>query len=139
MIKDSKERTEYYKQRNKNIVKFRVSAHEKTLLDIAMKEDGWENISGYVKYRLFGINPKTKLKKKIVSTQNKDNVRTYLSNLIQEHDMKIEIISSHLQSQCNNVFNERQTRSFYANILKEIFKMQDELKFMQQILSEQND
>ena len=38
-----------------------------SLLEIAMKNEEWENVSGFIKYKLFGWNPQYKIEKIIKS------------------------------------------------------------------------
>ena len=105
MIKDPKERTEYYKQRNKNIVKFRVSAHEKTILDIAMKDEGWENVSGYIKYKLFGASTDDKIQK-IVKGKRMKEISILLFNEMKQLNEQLEFINYRYNKDMEQLFRE---------------------------------
>lgn len=65
-MKDTEEtrkenKREYLKGANKNIVGLRMTPDEKALLLVKMKEEGWENVTGYIKFKLFGIDPEKEI------------------------------------------------------------------------------
>ena len=47
---------EYYKGKNKTKLDVRLTASEHVLLVGQMKEEDWANLSGYIKYKLFGLD-----------------------------------------------------------------------------------
>ena len=64
MIKDQEDRQEYFKIKDKTqVVRFRLNEYEQRLLQAAMRREGWQNISGYIKYQLFGMNSKIEYEK----------------------------------------------------------------------------
>ena len=66
MIKEQEDRQEYFKIKNKTqLVNFRLNEYEQRLLQAAMRREGWQNVSGYIKYQLFGMNSKIKYEKLI--------------------------------------------------------------------------
>lgn len=72
-------RNAYFREANKNCLKIRVTPEEKTLLLQQMKAEGWMNITGYIKYKLFGLDPEDKLDK-IIETKDAEAVGRLLFN-----------------------------------------------------------
>lgn len=59
----------YLKGANKNIVHVRMTPRESALLEIMMREDGWENRSAFIRYKLFGYKPEKMTEKIIVKSE----------------------------------------------------------------------
>lgn len=80
MIKDKESRKEYFKAKNKSqLVQFRLNETEQRLLQASMKREGWENISGYIRYQLFGMNPQKKYKK-LIQQATEEELGVILAN-----------------------------------------------------------
>lgn len=45
---------EYHRMANKNKISIKLNPEERALIEIGMIENGWENLSSYIKYKLFG-------------------------------------------------------------------------------------
>ena len=65
---------DYHKMHNRSKISIKLSPEERALLDVWRHEDGWENVSGFIKYRLFGYD-KTPAKLRAV-LRKKDNEST---------------------------------------------------------------
>jgi len=74
-------RNAYFREANKNCLKIRVTPEERTLLSEQMKDEGWTNMTGYVKYKLFGLEPENELEK-IIETKNPEPIGRLLLNRI---------------------------------------------------------
>lgn len=76
-IKENKKN--YFKDAAKKGIFIRVTPEEKTLLLEQMKAEGWTNITGYIKYKLFGLDPEDKLDK-IIETRDAEAIGRLLFN-----------------------------------------------------------
>ena len=65
---------DYHKMHNRSKISIKLSPEERALLDVWRHEDGWENVSGFIKYRLFGYD-KTPAKLRAALRKN-DNEST---------------------------------------------------------------
>lgn len=75
----SEEKNKYFQAKNKRAVPIRFNPDELTLLQEAMKKDGWTNVSGFIKYRLFGFDCQPKVDK-LIESKDKEAVGTLLLN-----------------------------------------------------------
>ena len=69
-----KDRKEYMKIKRRSELTVSHSFKEKTLLQQMMEKEEWENVSGFIKYKLFGLDVDTKYKKK----QKKGNATDHI-------------------------------------------------------------
>lgn len=83
MIKDEETLKNYHKIRDKGVIKLRLNAREKALLESTMRTEEWENISGFIKYKLFGWNPEEKLKNRL-KKGDKETILSVLKNELEE-------------------------------------------------------
>ena len=56
---------EYHRMANKNKISIKLNPEERALIEIGMIENGWDNLSGYIKYKLFGWELSSKRNAKI--------------------------------------------------------------------------
>lgn len=79
---------EYEKRRIR--CKLSFNGKEQSMLELGMKEEGWENIAGYVKSKLFPLGSETEFKKTIRKLNEKPSKETekdyaiILKNLMEE-------------------------------------------------------
>ena len=69
-----KDRKEYMKIKRRSELTVSLSFKEKTLLQQMMEKEEWENVSGFIKYKLFGLDTDTKYKKKLKKGNATDHV-----------------------------------------------------------------
>ena len=81
------------------------NAEERALLDSAMQKDGWENISGFVKYKLFGWEPHEKVKK-LIKKKNPDDILILLYNELKALNQKLEFINFRYNKDMNQLWRE---------------------------------
>lgn len=55
------------KIKNRRPIQIRMNSQERSLLEDAMSKEDWENVSGFIKYKLFGYEPEERFKKMIES------------------------------------------------------------------------
>lgn len=79
MITDEQVRKEYMKMRNKSLIKIRFTPKEKTLLETMMRKEGWGNVSGFIRYKLFGFDPDEKIKL-LIDEKDADGIAALLKN-----------------------------------------------------------
>lgn len=75
----SEEKNKYFQAKNKRHIAIRFNPDELTLLQEAMKKDGWTNTSGYIKYRLFGLDTQPKIDK-LIESKDKEAIGTLMLN-----------------------------------------------------------
>lgn len=71
---DEEDTSSYHKMKNKNVIKFRLTAEEKSLLESSMRKQGWTNVSGFIRYKLFGLDPGQKVDRMIEDGEHDDLV-----------------------------------------------------------------
>ena len=52
---------EYFKAANKSKINIRLNAQLRSILQSQMLKEGWNNITTYIKFKLFGLEPDEKL------------------------------------------------------------------------------
>ncbi len=76
-------RQQYQKMANKNLVHLRMSPEEKTLLQEEMRQNGWDNLSGFIKYKLFGLDPGQKIES-LIKSDNPESIALLLRNQLMD-------------------------------------------------------
>lgn len=87
-INDNDTRKEYFHTKNVSKINIRVNSKEKAVLEARMKKEGWENLSGFVKYCLFGDNPEYKYKK-LLKEDNQEQMAIVLNAMV--HDLIVNL------------------------------------------------
>lgn len=59
---DKENKKKYQKKMDASRICLRLNARERSVLENKMREEGWENMSGYIRYKLFGIEPDKEIK-----------------------------------------------------------------------------
>ena len=57
------------------MIAIRLNREEKTLLHMKMRKDGWQNISSYIKYSLFGLDTRRNYLKALKTADNEDKTQ----------------------------------------------------------------
>ena len=89
MIKDDEKRKTYMRAKDSQVIHLRLNAKEKTLLDIDMKNEEWDNISGYIKYKLFGTDVEEKISKLIKKKQPEEIIQLLINELKQLNSLLV--------------------------------------------------
>lgn len=58
---DTEDKKNYFQIVDRKVAKIRLNVEEMTLLQTAMRKENWQNTSGFIKYKLFGIDPERKI------------------------------------------------------------------------------
>ena len=80
---DKEDKKNYYKMVNKKVVQLRMSANEMALLQSMMHKMGAENISAFIRYKLFGLDPDRKVNE-LIKQKNTDDLVILLRNQIMD-------------------------------------------------------
>ena len=80
---DTEDKRAYHAVKNRQLVAVRMNAKEKTLLETMMRKDEWESMSGYIKYKLFGIDPDRRVDE-LIKRKNTDELVILLKNSVLE-------------------------------------------------------
>lgn len=80
---DKEDKKNYYKMVNKKVVQLRMSANELALLQSMMHKMGAENISAFIRYKLFGLDPDRKVNE-LIKQKNTDDLVILLRNQIMD-------------------------------------------------------
>lgn len=83
MIKDEDNRREHQKMRDKWAPHIRFSVSERAMLENLMAAEGWENVSGFIKYKLFGSDEDEELERQI-DTRDPAVIATFLLKSVLE-------------------------------------------------------
>ena len=67
MIKDKENRKMNQKMRNQKVIPVRFSVAERAMIDNIMARQGWENMSGFIKNKIFNDDPEEELQQQIDS------------------------------------------------------------------------
>lgn len=89
----------------KNLVHFRLNSQEASLLERMMKEVGFINISGFIKYKLFGVNPEGPYKRMLRSGDRND-IEIVMKNLIEEMNSTIGYLNYKLDFELRRIEKE---------------------------------
>ena len=90
--KEKKEFKKFYDSKKKRLT-VSLNPKEKSLLDSMMKKDDWENVSGFVKYKLFGFTYEKKYRNAINSA-DEELLKKILINLISDLNDHLDYINA---------------------------------------------
>lgn len=80
---DAEDKKNYYKVQDRKTIKIRVNVAERSLLESMMREADWQNVSGFIKFKLFGQAPEQRLDE-IIESKNRDDIVAILRNCVLE-------------------------------------------------------
>ena len=96
---------EYTKQKDRFLVSLHLKWDEKSVLENEMKKEEWENISGYIRYRLFGMDPTKKIRKQIAEKEPEDLVNI-LKNAVLELAAKADYYRFRYDKDMSQLYRE---------------------------------
>ena len=73
---------DYHTMSNKRKISIKLNPDERALLQLDMSQEGWSNVSGYIKYRLFGFDKTNAKKNALILKKDKDGIVTLLNNYL---------------------------------------------------------
>lgn len=77
----------------KKLVGISMNPQEKSLLDSMMQKDDWENVSGFIKYKLFGASPEYRYKK-CIENADEQLLQKILVNLMSDLNDQFDYINA---------------------------------------------
>ena len=95
----------YMKTVNKNRAIIRMSPEEKTLLQEEMRQNGWDNLSGFIKYKLFGLDPDRKIES-LIKSGNPDSIALLLRNQLMDLTSQYIYIRYRYDRDMNQLYRE---------------------------------
>lgn len=98
-------RKQYMKSVNKNRAIIRMSPEEKTLLQEEMRQNGWDNLSGFIKYKLFGLDPDRKIES-LIKSGNPDSIALLLRNQLMDLTSQYIYIRYRYDRDMNQLYRE---------------------------------
>lgn len=105
-IKDTKQKKEYFKSKDQMSVRIRLNSEEQSVLNSMMKEEGWENKSGYIKYILFGDDPNIRYNK-IVKKKDPNEILMICAMMLRELNMYLNYIRYRYEKDMNQLYLEQ--------------------------------
>lgn len=104
----SEEKNKYFQAKNKRHVSLRLNPEELMLLQEAMKNEDWNNVSGYIKYKVFGLDYEQETNQKVA---NRDTVAigTLLLNATLELAGQIEYLNYRYNRDMQQLWREEGT------------------------------
>lgn len=80
---DKEDKKNYFKMVDRKVVRIRMTANEMALLQSMMHKMGAENISAFIRYKLFGLDPDRKVNE-LIKQKNTDELVILLRNQIMD-------------------------------------------------------
>lgn len=80
---DKEDKKNYFKMVDRKVVRIRMTANEMALLQSMMHKMGAENISAFIRYKLFGLDPDRKVNE-LIKQKNTDDIVILLRNQIMD-------------------------------------------------------
>lgn len=99
------DRKAYSKLTNQNIVRVRMNAKERALLRVQMNDDGWTNMSAFIRHQLFGLNPDRKIDA-IIKTKNPDSIALLLRYQLMDLSSQYIYIRSRYDRDMSQLYSE---------------------------------
>ena len=75
-----KSKKPYYRLKNRHSVNIRLNPEQESLLEIQMREGGWEKASSYIKYKQGLVGDKEEIVDQIIRTNNPESILILLKN-----------------------------------------------------------
>lgn len=80
---DKEDKKNYFKMVDRKVVRIKMTANEMALLQSMMHKMGAENISAFIRYKLFGLDPDRKVNE-LIKQKNTDDIVILLRNQIMD-------------------------------------------------------
>lgn len=119
-------RQAYLQLANQNIVRVRMTAKERAILRVQMSADGWTNMSAFIRYRLFGLDPDRKVDA-LVKAKSPDSIALLLRNQLMDLTSQYIYIRYRYDRDMNQLYREegvnlkewtRATNKWHAALVK---------------------
>lgn len=89
----------------KKLVGISMNPQEKSLLDAMMQKEEWENVGGFIKYKLFGMNTDYKYRK-IIENADENLLQKILVNLMSDLNDQLDYINTRFTKELEDLKKE---------------------------------
>ena len=124
--KKKADRQAYLQLANQNIVRVRMNAKERAILHVQMSADGWTNMSAFIRFKLFGLDPDRKVDA-LIKTKSPDSIALLLRDQLMELTSQYIYIRYRYDRDMNQLYREegvnlkewtRATNKWHAALMK---------------------
>lgn len=124
--KKKADRQAYLQMANQDIVRVRMNAKERAILHVQMSADGWTNMSAFIRFKLFGLDPDRKVDA-LIKTKSPDSIALLLRDQLMELTSQYIYIRSRYDRDMNQLYREegvnlkkwtRATNKWHAALVK---------------------
>ena len=102
---DKDEKQKYFNSKSNQMIRIRFTPEERTLLEDKMREEDWENMSSFIKYKIFGSNAEEKIEKRI-KTKDPQTILSYLVNLLKKLNGYLEYFKYRYEKDMQQLYRE---------------------------------
>lgn len=103
--KKKADRQAYLQLANQNIVRVRMNAKERAILHVQMSADGWTNMSAFIRFKLFGLDPDRKVDA-LIKTKSPDSIALLLRDQLMELTSHYIYIRSRYDRDMSQLYRE---------------------------------
>lgn len=103
--KKKADRQAYLQLANQNIVRVRMNATERAILHVQMSADGWTNMSAFIRFKLFGLDPDRKVDA-LIKTKSPDSIALLLRDQLMELTSQYIYIRSRYDRDMSQLYRE---------------------------------
>ena len=103
--KKKADRQAYLQLANQNIVRVRMNAKERAILHVQMSADGWTNMSAFIRFKLFGLDPDRKVDA-LIKTKSPDSIALLLRDQLMELTSQYIYIRSRYDRDMSQLYRE---------------------------------
>ena len=103
--KKKADRQAYLQMANQDIVRVRMNAKERAILHVQMSADGWTNMSAFIRFKLFGLDPDRKVDA-LIKTKSPDSIALLLRDQLMELTSQYIYIRSRYDRDMSQLYRE---------------------------------
>ena len=103
--KKEADRQAYLQRANQDIVRVRMNAKERAILHVQMSADGWTNMSAFIRFKLFGLDPDRKVDA-LIKTKSPDSIALLLRDQLMELTSQYIYIRSRYDRDMSQLYRE---------------------------------
>ena len=103
--KKKSDRQAYLQRANQDIVRVRMNAKERAILHVQMSADGWTNMSAFIRFKLFGLDPDRKVDA-LIKTKSPDSIALLLRDQLMELTSQYIYIRSRYDRDMSQLYRE---------------------------------
>lgn len=96
---------EYFKTKNRSAFSIKLNPLEKTIIEKKMEEEGWQNISRFIKSKIFDRNPEEEIEK-IINEKKPADIVNLLKNSVLELSRKTDYFRFRYEKDMAQLYRE---------------------------------